>query len=685
MTIAKRRVEGSSAQESFAFGFKVTPKAFQLMIAQLYKDRIAAFVRELSTNAYEAHQMVGTESKPFDVSIPTMMNPVFKIRDYGPGLSVEQVRSIYTMLFESTKSESNDMGGCFGLGSKSPFAYDDNIQFAVTSFFNGKKYMYSVYKNEIGFPHMDLMQTVDTTEPNGVEVSIPINRNDFQKVEHSARNVYRWFNTVPNVTNSSNKFKSAIPTLVGKQYKIFLNDIQGPHAKMGNIVYPIDSKLCKLHGLERSQIMFEFPIGALTPEPSREGLSYDRKTINAIEIAAKTAITEMVATIQPKIDTCQDFYDACITGLELIVGTPIQISQIQYKGENLRNELGYLNDKVGIKKNYNNNKLCVNRYSSYNYIRPIRNVLFYVIDKKCHHNMMIKSDIEQYIANKNVKPEIYICDVAYHKQDLDVFCKTFRILPSRVKAVSTIAYTAPKRGSTGVPSKKHKTRVMEFTPSRNRLDCWIDSSVDVDTDSGFYVEVHNNYIVVDATNNKVVHPSELDQLINLIGYKGKVYGVKKSALDKVKTNKKWTNFLDKAKTDCYNLMSTVDLDSVKAAKKCLSEAQYQEGGCIKTFLDVVKAKKIALKSVELNLAINILNQLQTLSAIDVSVFERVNKSFFSGSIIVKTTNTSSVKSDTYDNVVKQIVKKYPMFGYFRPYNFDEKLVVDFVEYVNLKG
>jgi len=680
MVVAKRRVEGSDAQESFAFGFKVTPKAFQLMIAQLYKDRIAAFIRELATNAYEAHQMVGTESKPFDITIPTMVNPVFKIRDYGPGLSIEQVKNIYTMLFESTKADSNDMGGCFGLGSKSPFAYDDNIQFAVTSFFNGKKYMYSVYKNEIGFPHMDLMMTTDTIDQNGVEVSIPINKNDFRTVETKAREVYKWFNTTPNLVNSANKFKSAIPSLIGSSYKIFSEDIYSACAKMGNIIYPIDTKLCNLSGLNNSKIVLEFPIGALTPEPSREGLSYDRKTINAIEIAAKAAVSEMVATIQPQIDDCQDFFDACALGESLIVGTPILLSNITYKGERLTTNLGYMSSNYGEKKHINGGKMKSDRYSTS--IRPRKDVSFYVIDRKCHHNMMIMSDINEKNAHNHT---IFICDIAYNKQDLDEFCKSLRIDKSRVKPVSQIKYTPIKRTPSTGPSKKHVTKVMEFTYDMSRLDCWKDSDVDINVTNGLYVLVHNNYIVIDEVKNTLVHPKELDALIDFIGYKGKVYGVKKAAYEKVKSNAGWKNFLDKAKKDAYNLMSGVDVDSVRIATETFDNISLNSSGTVATFIEKVAVGTYKVTPSDIKNVVDTFNQLKALAKTDLSIFDKLNRIFFSNSVTTKSVAVSSIKSNTYSSQLDSLLKKYPMFNYFRSYSLTGGLMKELVEYVNLKG
>ena len=53
------------------FVIKANAKAFDTLIAGLYSNKIKAVIRELSTNAYEAHQMLKIEHKPFNVKLPS--------------------------------------------------------------------------------------------------------------------------------------------------------------------------------------------------------------------------------------------------------------------------------------------------------------------------------------------------------------------------------------------------------------------------------------------------------------------------------------------------------------------------------------------------------------------------------------------------------------------------------------
>ena len=119
---------------------------FAILRDKLYSDKIMAVIREYSTNATDAHVEAGTPEKPVDVTLPTRLDPHLIIRDYGLGLTEEEVRELYVMYGSSTKRATNDAIGQLGLGCKSGFAYSD--QFMVISYKDGKKYTYNAYLDE---------------------------------------------------------------------------------------------------------------------------------------------------------------------------------------------------------------------------------------------------------------------------------------------------------------------------------------------------------------------------------------------------------------------------------------------------------------------------------------------------------------------------------------------------------
>ena len=271
------------------FRIRNSAKAFNILSSGLYANKIRAIVRELSCNAVDSHTAAGKQNTPFDVHLPNSLEPWFSIRDYGTGLSHQQVTQIYTTYFESTKTASNEFIGALGLGSKSPFSYTDN--FTVTAIQDGVKGIYTAFINEQGVPSIAKMMDEQTTDPAGVEVKFAVEeRYDFDKFRQEARYVYEYFKLRPVVSGSvdfkfkdpSYKEKDIIP---GVHYS---DDGRSSYAIMGNIKYPIDvpnadKALAGLKGLLGCGLVMEFNIGELDFQASREGLSYIPQTINAIK------------------------------------------------------------------------------------------------------------------------------------------------------------------------------------------------------------------------------------------------------------------------------------------------------------------------------------------------------------------------------------------------------------------
>ena len=130
-------VQVAGAQSTETFTIRASAKAFQILSSNLYSNPLGAVIRELSTNAYDAHVMSDKADEPFVLTLPNSLDPTFRVRDFGPGLSPTEISQVYTTFFESTKTDSNDVVGCLGLGSKSPFGIADS--FTINSYQNGTK------------------------------------------------------------------------------------------------------------------------------------------------------------------------------------------------------------------------------------------------------------------------------------------------------------------------------------------------------------------------------------------------------------------------------------------------------------------------------------------------------------------------------------------------------------------
>ena len=304
----------SNVGEIGEFRIRNSAKAFNILSSGLYANKIRAIIRELSCNAVDSHVAAGKSNTPFDVHLPNQLEPHFSIRDYGTGLSHEQVKSIYTTYFESTKTNSNEFIGALGLGSKSPFSYTDN--FTVTAVQGGKKGIYTAFINEQGVPSIALMMEEETTDPNGVEVKFSVNeRYDFHKFVDEARNVYTHFKLRP-VIHGCKDFVFTEPAYKDRDIikGVHTIDSRRSTAIMGNIAYPIEvpnaeTVLGELRKMLECGLVMEFDIGELDFQASREGLSYIPSTVQAIKNKLEQLNNQLAIHIATEADKFSNFWD----------------------------------------------------------------------------------------------------------------------------------------------------------------------------------------------------------------------------------------------------------------------------------------------------------------------------------------------------------------------------------------
>lgn len=312
---AKVNVQRSGKFEETQFKIKASSKAFDILSSKLYSDPQLAIIRELSTNAWDAHVEAGNEDKPFEVHLPNRMEAYFFIRDYGTGMSHQNIMQLYTTYFESTKTNTNEQVGCLGLGSKSPFSYTDN--FSVISWFRGKKRVYSMFKGEEGFPKVALMQTLDSDEPSGIEVRFACKTEDVSDFVDKAKKVYRKFPVLPNFHGSSTfSIEEREVALKGRGWKIYEGARGGPHpsyAIMGCIGYPLHAYHLKGDAqllLRNASIDVEFPIGSLEIAANREELQYSDFTKEAVEKVFNTICDDIADKLSEKFDRCKSLWEA---------------------------------------------------------------------------------------------------------------------------------------------------------------------------------------------------------------------------------------------------------------------------------------------------------------------------------------------------------------------------------------
>lgn len=301
----KTNIEGEKGKFSFDENSLVH---IMSILTDLYSDPEMAVLREYSTNAYDAHVEAG-QTRPIEVDIPTSLQPSLKIRDFGVGLSLDDVRNIYSKYGASTKRETNEQVGMLGLGCKSALTYTN--QFFILSVKDGWKVQVLVAREEDGSVSFTVVEHEETTDDNGTEIVIPAKTyNDFNRKAHDLFQYWPEGSVLINgqppfriVTENENVAKITDNIFLVRRSHYSERDT----LVMGNVPYPTDFKARHSHDW---RIVAFAPIGAVNFTPSRESLYDTKKTKAFIESVSNEFAQKIIDLIQRRIDEAKTHGDA---------------------------------------------------------------------------------------------------------------------------------------------------------------------------------------------------------------------------------------------------------------------------------------------------------------------------------------------------------------------------------------
>lgn len=153
----------------------ISPEFFNKMIwhtIKQYKYKVRTSLQELISNAQDAQVEASNADRPLKITLPTKLEKVCKIRDFGTGMTPDVINNIYCNMGSSGSSYTNAKKGGFGIGGKSPLGFCD--QYSIRTIVDGTEWTYSIYKNATNGISVDLVYTGETTEENGTEVQLPV-------------------------------------------------------------------------------------------------------------------------------------------------------------------------------------------------------------------------------------------------------------------------------------------------------------------------------------------------------------------------------------------------------------------------------------------------------------------------------------------------------------------------------
>lgn len=287
------------------------------LLANMYKNPEKAVLREYSVNARDSHIEAG-QDRPIEITLPCgpwelpteKKGRFLRIKDYGVGLSVEEIAEVYSRYGKSTKDESNEFEGMMGIGGKSGLA-DPFNGFKITGIKDGQKAVVMVGYNDDGAPVMDLASVNETDEPNGVEIELATPKH--HQFAQKAENLFRFWVDEGSVLVDGKEPEKLKPHIKISDTMWVCTNLKRHYVVMGNTPYPVDIDPKLSDGYH---LVIWVPIGAVNITPSREELRYTEKTKSEITRLLAEYDQAIKTVVQQKVNEAKTKSDAMAVALQ---------------------------------------------------------------------------------------------------------------------------------------------------------------------------------------------------------------------------------------------------------------------------------------------------------------------------------------------------------------------------------
>ena len=531
-TRAKLLVNGTITESFFTVKQENLAHVFSILRNSLYSDKAGAIIREYSTNAYDAHVQAGIKDQPIAVNCPTRFNPSLTIRDYGFGLSEDDIYNVYASYGESTKRNTNDQVGMMGLGCKSAFCYTDS--FTIVSHNNGMQKTYLAYIDDSGIGKVMKIEEKETTE-SGIEIQIPVHDRDLYLFENAILKQLKFFNpkpklNLPTIANSLNGSAFTVQ-IVGEGYDIIAS-YDNNFVIMGNVAYPFDTETFNKHPHykdamnnivdQTTKIVLYANIGDVIPSASRESLDLREKTVNWIGESLIRVSADIAKTIIEKIDSFDTIWQARVY-LNGINTKYQRMASKHFKQGILMSSTLTDSMEYNIKKVHNDNK-----YTSTNQIVCRYDTLIYVSKGDMSYASIKKRILHhgKYTSNR------YVVECKDNTEYLE-FINHPQIVGANIIDLSTIVL--PKIVRSRGKNVGNDAYLFVGNNYTKTVDSWEKTKINFKHGTGFYISIANY-----ATSFADISIFRMLRNLSELGHEITLHGVRESDISKLGDG--WINF-----------------------------------------------------------------------------------------------------------------------------------------------
>lgn len=283
------------------------------MLQNPYKDSISSLIREYVSNCFDSHAEANINDAVNVRMGKDDTGHYWSCEDFGVGLSPDRIQNVFINYLKSTKENSNNQIGAFGIGSKSGLSYTDVVY--IRTRYNNIEYLYLLRKGE-KTPRLEKLIEIPTEERNGTEIKLYIkegkNRYGYKEVEtekfkESTKKQLCYFD---NIYFQDCGINNDYKIIEGKhwKYNTCVEPFNGLHLVIGKVGYPIDWDVLNIDPI-RFQVALKFEIGELDIIQTREDVRYTPRTVDAITNKIKLLKEEFEELWNKQNFELDDIYD----------------------------------------------------------------------------------------------------------------------------------------------------------------------------------------------------------------------------------------------------------------------------------------------------------------------------------------------------------------------------------------
>lgn len=401
--------------EEIEFGIG-DPRFVMMTQADLYSDITTAIIREYSTNAYDSHVMAGN-TDPIEVSLPSMMNPYFKVVDKGVGMDIDMLRRVYTQFGVSDKRGLKGTNGMLGYGSKSGVAYTNT--FTVTSVRDGIKNIGVVTRRPDWSIFLKVVSSSRTDEPNGTEIRIPV--HNWQEFVKKAEDFYKFWLPGRVVVNGEYPTHDVGEKITDSLY--YSNEYERSYVVMGNVAYRIENPRALFYNTKMNYINFVAYVDDLDTgddqqpvefTPSREDLKYTARTKDTLQKIVNSFETDIVALANAEVTQASNHAEAYErwTRWTNLLGAEL-FSVLEYKGDRFESDFNIKGYRVPLNLRWREGARRISNF-------PIAGVksAFFLTECTVQVNSNVKAKVREYCTLKGIPQPTYLVETTMKSSDI---------------------------------------------------------------------------------------------------------------------------------------------------------------------------------------------------------------------------------------------------------------------------